>query len=151
MCGYTKNDENKNSEQNLKQQQEITSLEEKATLQTNGNVEQTGAVLNAEKIMQVEEDNEAAWSTVSPGKSSHSPNESRKSLEYGAVSILSNSRFSVLQSEANDCDHEDKSEIEEEEKTQDLENVLRPAGKIQLEEAAEGSFSSAITNLIKTC
>ncbi|KAF8106530.1 hypothetical protein N665_0138s0019 [Sinapis alba] len=43
--------------------------------------------------------NEAGWSTVSPGKACRSPENTKQSLEYGQVSILSNSRFSVLSSE----------------------------------------------------
>lgn len=41
-------------------------------------------------------DTEAEWSIVSPGKGGRSPNGLPKTLEYGEVSILSKSSFSVL-------------------------------------------------------
>lgn len=39
---------------------------------------------------------EKKWAAVSPGKASRSPNSRQRELEFGQVSILTKSRFSVL-------------------------------------------------------
>lgn len=46
-----------------------------------------------------EDQKEAGWSTVSPGKACRSPDKTKLNLEYGQDAILSNSRFSVLSQE----------------------------------------------------
>ncbi|KAG7556371.1 hypothetical protein ISN44_As11g024100 [Arabidopsis suecica] len=56
-----------------------------------------------------DEDKETGWSTVTPGKAGRSPLGLTKTLEYGEVSILSNSRFSVL-----NVEEEETLELEEE-------------------------------------
>lgn len=41
-------------------------------------------------------ENNTEWTVVSPGKASRSPNSRQKDLEFGQISILTKSRFSVL-------------------------------------------------------
>lgn len=63
---------------------------------------------------------ELGWSEVSPGKACRSPDKSRQSLEFGNVSILTNSRISVLATEEgeivdqNECGEQNKDKTVEE-------------------------------------
>ncbi|WZZ00920.1 hypothetical protein YC2023_073248 [Brassica napus] len=63
------------------------------------------------KLAMKEKENE--WLDVSPGKSSRSPTLKTKDLKFGQVSILTNSRFSVLSSaEEGEITDTEKEEIE---------------------------------------
>ncbi|KAJ4881857.1 hypothetical protein Rs2_38912 [Raphanus sativus] len=63
------------------------------------------------KVEKVDKENE--WLDVSPGKASRSP--IRQTLEFGQVSILQNSRFSVLVEEQEEEKNEEEKELQIEE------------------------------------
>ncbi|KAF8116345.1 hypothetical protein N665_0019s0025 [Sinapis alba] len=51
--------------------------------------------IDGEKSREEKEEEEKEWATVSPGKASRSPSSKQRELEFGQVSILTKSRFSV--------------------------------------------------------
>ncbi|KAH0849374.1 hypothetical protein HID58_092829, partial [Brassica napus] len=66
------------------------------------------------KLEEVEEstekEKELEWSEITPGKASRSPNTSQRGLEYDQVSLITESRFSVLSPEEGMQDDEENVE-----------------------------------------
>ncbi|KAF8047908.1 hypothetical protein N665_2771s0001 [Sinapis alba] len=71
---------------------------------------------------------EQGWSDVTPAKASRSPKNPKKTLEFGQVSILSNSRFSVLSPTEEEGEILDQTQFEQEEKSADKKIVEQRVG-----------------------
>lgn len=97
-------------------------------------VNQSGSSPNRSKKVEhnlvTEEDK--SWSEVSPGKASRTPTQSSK-LKFGQVSILSNSRFSVLsRNEEDDENQEDEEESEEVKRYKEEEKINKELDKVKV-------------------